>query len=535
MAAYESDQEQIETLKKWWKENGVPILTGAALGLALLFGWRTWDNYTTVQAENASTFYQQILMNLEKGEIGKAREVANSLLSQHSNSSYASLGQLNLAMQDLKEGHQDAAHARLQWVIDKNQFPEIVHIARLRKAKLYLSEKKFPEAKSLLNVPTQGNFSPNYAELKGDTAVAEGQLETARSAYQLALETGKDSFSPDQKGWVQMKLDNLGPVQTQRVEGQAPVALEASTSKVPVSESTTSSPTTPPSTTAAPPTAAATSEPPISETSVDNSPVETLPVSPGASNASESVNSSANKPVDSAKPLDSTTIQVPIPSEISDSTAIVPVETAPTGTVSPNPEPNAASAETAANSEPSQVTSPPTIPEQQSVTPSYPENQTVGPNQVASPNNQPVPMGAQTIPVETQPPVSSVPESYPTQAIPMEAQPMPQGYPTQPVPMEAQPMPQGYPTQPVPMEAQPMPQGYPTQPIPMDYQSVPQGYLNQQPVPSTASQPDPNYSNGQPYPQEPVYPNAQPQSYPPDQGNQGTWPANSPPPSGYQQ
>ena len=34
---YDSDREQVEALRKWWKENGKSIVLGAGLGLAAVF------------------------------------------------------------------------------------------------------------------------------------------------------------------------------------------------------------------------------------------------------------------------------------------------------------------------------------------------------------------------------------------------------------------------------------------------------------------------------------------------------------------
>ena len=38
MEIYNSDEQQAEAIKEWWKENGKAILIGAALGLVGMFG-----------------------------------------------------------------------------------------------------------------------------------------------------------------------------------------------------------------------------------------------------------------------------------------------------------------------------------------------------------------------------------------------------------------------------------------------------------------------------------------------------------------
>jgi len=233
VAAYESEQEQIETIVKWWKENGTAVVAGFLIGLGLLIAWRWWQTYTTQQAQLASVTYDQVLYALEKSEPEKARQAVQMLLSKHSNSPYAALAVLNLARQDLKQGDIEASHARLEWVIEQNHsIPELTHVARLRKAKLFLAQHKIAEAKKLLaNVTTQPNFAAAYAELKGDIAVAEQQVEVARQAYTQAL-TSED-LAPKYRDWLQMKLDDLGSGKADKIESQTPLSALATPSTAP--------------------------------------------------------------------------------------------------------------------------------------------------------------------------------------------------------------------------------------------------------------------------------------------------------------
>lgn len=230
MAAYESEQEQIETLVKWWKENGTAVVAGFLIGLGLLIAWRWWQIYTTQQAQLASVTYDQVLYALEKGEPEKARQAVQMLLSKHSNSPYAALAVLNLARQDLKQGDIEASHARLEWVVEQNHsVPELTHVARLRKAKLFLAQHKIAEAKKLLaNVTTQPDFAAAYAELKGDIAVAEKQIEVAHQAYTQAL--ASEDLAPKYRDWLQLKLDDLGASKADKIESQTPLSALATPS-----------------------------------------------------------------------------------------------------------------------------------------------------------------------------------------------------------------------------------------------------------------------------------------------------------------
>jgi len=223
MATYETEEEQVEAIKKWWKENGISVFTGILLGVALLGGWRWWQTHTDQQAQLASGIYEQVLFSLENKQAKQARDLAGQLLSDYSGSPYAVLAVLNLARQDLDDGDIDSSHARLQWVIDQNgDLSELTHIARLRKARLFLSQQKLSEAKTLIEGISTSKFKGAYAELRGDIALAQGQIDAARTAYIEALDN--QDLSPQHQDWIQLKRDNLGHEKEVRIEASAPLS-----------------------------------------------------------------------------------------------------------------------------------------------------------------------------------------------------------------------------------------------------------------------------------------------------------------------
>ena len=40
---YQTEEEQIEALKRWWKENGKSIIAGLVLGIGSIGGYRYWQ------------------------------------------------------------------------------------------------------------------------------------------------------------------------------------------------------------------------------------------------------------------------------------------------------------------------------------------------------------------------------------------------------------------------------------------------------------------------------------------------------------
>ncbi|MDX1713508.1 MAG: tetratricopeptide repeat protein, partial [Halomonas venusta] len=77
MAELRSEEEQLEVIKRWWKENGTSLIAGAVLAAAGVFGWNAWQNYQEGQAEAASVRYQQ-LVNMTAGNTLADDQLANA-------------------------------------------------------------------------------------------------------------------------------------------------------------------------------------------------------------------------------------------------------------------------------------------------------------------------------------------------------------------------------------------------------------------------------------------------------------------------
>jgi len=225
---YQDELQQVEAIKKWWRDNGASVLTGLVLGLTLLFGWRYWQDYNEANAQKASSMYEQVIAMLEKKQGDQARQIATTLVSQHSQSPYAAMTELLIARQDLEENNLSSSHAHLQWVIDWKGQAELVNVARVRKARLYLSENKLDDAKKVLASVTdvdKKSFQAAFTELQADIAVLEGKFDEARTAYSKTLESKE--LNNEHRTWIQTKLDNLGIAADQRVSAAPPKVSEA--------------------------------------------------------------------------------------------------------------------------------------------------------------------------------------------------------------------------------------------------------------------------------------------------------------------
>ncbi|MEE9358259.1 YfgM family protein [Candidatus Vondammii sp. HM_W22] len=199
-----SEEEQVEELKKWWKENGKSVIAGIVLGLGGVFGWQYWTQHEKGIAEQASFQFEQLRNSVSANASEVAIKQAEGLISEHKESTYATFAALNLAKVKLQLGENKAAREQLQWAIDNTDDDSLKQIARLRLGRLMLSDGDVDSAATIIAQATVDSFQGDFSELRGDIALSKGDKAAARQAYQEAL--AQKASNPVM---VQMKFDDL--------------------------------------------------------------------------------------------------------------------------------------------------------------------------------------------------------------------------------------------------------------------------------------------------------------------------------------
>ena len=207
MSAY-ADQEELDKLKAWWKNYGNSVVFGVLLGAAIIVGFRYWTHYTEQRLQTASVLYDRMLQDFHSKKLETARQSGESLLNDSSSTPYAGMAGLLLARMDFEAGDAAGGRKHLQWVVEHAKDAATMHAARLRLARINLDSGDKQAALALLDVKDQAGFEAEYAELKGDIYLAQGQREQARAAYREALKQLSEvsPYAPVLK----MKLDDLG-------------------------------------------------------------------------------------------------------------------------------------------------------------------------------------------------------------------------------------------------------------------------------------------------------------------------------------
>jgi predicted negative regulator of RcsB-dependent stress response len=203
--SYETDDEKVEAIKAWWKENGVAIVMGVAIGLAAIVGWRYWGDYRDSVAGQASAVFDQVLANTATGQTEAVVAQVRMLDDEFDATPYAALGALAEAKVLYESGQAEPAMASLARVIAAAPDPALARIAALRLARIQVAEGRLDEAaKTVADHDTSPEFAGDFAAVRGDIAAARGDTVAARAAYEQAIAAGT-GFSQ----LIRLKLDNL--------------------------------------------------------------------------------------------------------------------------------------------------------------------------------------------------------------------------------------------------------------------------------------------------------------------------------------
>ena len=216
MDEFLSEKEQIELFRQWWRENGWYLVGGIGLGVFGLLGWNRYNSYVDTRAEEAAAIYVELRDAVSDDDAGNARNLLLELREDFPASPYTDQGGLLAALMRLDAGQVDASVEDYRFVMENTSDPELALIARLRLARVHAQDESYTEALAVLDV-APGSFSARYNEVRGDIHAALGDSESARAAYNAALNAQETGLVD--RNLVQMKLDDL--------PGTAPTVLPA--------------------------------------------------------------------------------------------------------------------------------------------------------------------------------------------------------------------------------------------------------------------------------------------------------------------
>lgn len=218
---YRDEREQAEAVKKWLREYGPSIVGGAVLGVAILFGWRAWQDYRQQRGADAAQRYALLVTGDSSADKDDKFAAAREIINDYASTPYATDTALLLAKWYVEKADYDSAAEQLRWVTDHGVPEEMRAVARLRLGRVLTAKGDYDGAVAALDTAKLPDaFLAAASEIRGDAFRGKGDAETARREYRTALDH-LTAGTGGNRDLLEMKLDSLGRMQDKAAPGDA--------------------------------------------------------------------------------------------------------------------------------------------------------------------------------------------------------------------------------------------------------------------------------------------------------------------------
>lgn len=210
MEIYSTEEQQIEAIKRFLRENGLSIVAGVVLGLAGLYGFQYYQQAKVTAAEAKSDSYTTLVEKLtaETKDNAAWDQDVQAFLTANTDSAYANLAALLAAKEAVLAKDFAKAEQQLSWAFQHSQQAEVKAVAQLRLARVQAEQSKYTEALTTLQTDVPAAFKAQQLELKGDVLLASGDAVGAKAAYSAA----KQDSAATQNPLLDIKLNELAHV-----------------------------------------------------------------------------------------------------------------------------------------------------------------------------------------------------------------------------------------------------------------------------------------------------------------------------------
>lgn len=191
MSVYMTEEEQLESIKKWWKRYGNVVSVILSVILFSIVGYRYFTWHQDKLTQQASIAYEQMMIALSHNNVKAVRSYANELIKEHTKSVYADVAHMTLAKMYVSKNKWDQAREELRFVADNSKMRSLKQMAKIRIARIFAANQAYENALNELTKVDDATYLPVINELKGDIYGATGKYEEAMNSYKQAIEEVK--------------------------------------------------------------------------------------------------------------------------------------------------------------------------------------------------------------------------------------------------------------------------------------------------------------------------------------------------------
>jgi len=230
--SYLTDDERWQQIKAWWKKNGVMLLVGVSIGLAIVLSWRNIQDGNKQKVEAGSFAFERLKIQMlkrspqylqvnkkaDKTKLdGEAVASAKKIIQDFAGTPYAIDAALLLAKIYIEKNDLGSAESYLEWALTSLDVSDIKYfLAKMRIGRVLRDKGEHEKALAhLVNVKPPVELRKYFEFIKG--TIYEGQRSClfATNAYQKAIKIieteskASKEKAVEQKGFQQIVEQRL--------------------------------------------------------------------------------------------------------------------------------------------------------------------------------------------------------------------------------------------------------------------------------------------------------------------------------------
>ena len=236
MSLDSTEEEQIERIKQFFRDNGLFLVLALVIVVGGNVGFNVWETNQREIAEAASAdfaAFQEAVEEVVATDGGRENAIAlgQTVKRDHEGTTYAALSALQLARLYFDDKNFEKAETELAFASESA--PDLIApLAKVRLAKVIYAQGDYERALTALgdDIGLAG-YASSWHETRGDILYELGRLDEARQAYQFAVSTGGDNVLQS----LTMKLEDLTVLST-------PIAMAEKAAETELTEEAESAP-----------------------------------------------------------------------------------------------------------------------------------------------------------------------------------------------------------------------------------------------------------------------------------------------------
>ncbi|HDX1192316.1 TPA: YfgM family protein [Pasteurella multocida] len=202
--AYTAEEEQeLNEIKAWWKENYKTLIASIIIAFGGMFGWNYWQSHQVNKIQQTSAQYEQALYST--ADFASKSVQIEQFVQANSKTSYAVLALLEKAKVEVEKKEFAQAEQSLKQALAQSTDENLSSITALRLASVQFQQQAFDMALDSLKQVKESSWDSRKNLLIGDILLAKGDKVAAKASYQQAL----NHASPLEAQWLQVRLNNL--------------------------------------------------------------------------------------------------------------------------------------------------------------------------------------------------------------------------------------------------------------------------------------------------------------------------------------